>query len=74
MRHMIVMFTVFVVGWIPIHILLIVMNYMMVNMIVTRVMSVLAELCLLYDIIDLFLCSHELRGYLKEKLLSRFQN
>ncbi|CAF3256816.1 unnamed protein product [Rotaria socialis] len=69
LRHMIIMFIVFVAGWVPIHIILILMNHIAMNIVVLSAMSLLAEISLLCDIIDLFLYSHKLRKYLRLTIL-----
>jgi hypothetical protein len=65
LRHMILMFCIFVGGWAPIYILSIFFYYMPVNAIVDLCVTIWCELALLFDIIDLFLYNHELRMYLK---------
>jgi hypothetical protein len=59
------MFCIFVGGWAPTFILLIIECYMPVNGIVASCLTVLCELALLFDIIVLFLYNRELRKYLK---------
>jgi len=65
LRHMIIMFLVFVVGWSPIFIVSTVMTTNAVSSLILRIFSLLAELSLLCDIIDLFLYSHNLKIALK---------
>jgi len=65
LRHMIIMFLVFVIGWSPIFITSVVMSTNAVSSLILRIFSLLAELSLLCDIIDLFLYSHNLKVVLK---------
>ena len=74
LRHMVIIFFVFVVGWSPIYITLVIMNYVPVSTFTLRILSVLAEISLLCDMIDLFLYSHELRQYLQRTLLPCYYN
>jgi hypothetical protein len=67
LRHMITMFCVFVGGWGPVYM------YSLIspetpNIIVNLTFIILAELAILFDIINLFLYNHELRRYLFEKI------
>ena len=65
LRHMVIMFFVFIIGWCPIYITAVVTTQTTVNILTIRILSLLAELSLLCDIIDLFLYSHELRKQLR---------
>jgi hypothetical protein len=69
LRHMIVMLTVFVAGWGPIYITSILMNHVSINSRLSRSFALLADISLIFDIIDLFLYSHKLRHYLQRSLL-----
>jgi len=70
LRHMIIMFLVFIIGWGPIYFTSIIMNYIPVSTLTLRILSLLAEISLLCDIIDLFLYSHELRQYFQRTFLA----
>ncbi|UJR16816.1 hypothetical protein I4U23_003715 [Adineta vaga] len=59
LRHMIFMFCIFVGGWAPVYVMTIVMFYINIDLIVMRILSILAELSLLCDIVDLFVYNHE---------------
>ncbi len=72
LQHMIFMFCVFVGGWAPIHIVTILMTYMTIDVMVLRLLSILAELSLLCDILDLYIYNHEIRQYLKNIILKCF--
>ncbi len=65
LRHMIVMFFVFIIGWGPIYIISVLPTQVSGNLLVLRILSLLAEISLLCDMIDLFLYSHDLRQYLQ---------
>jgi hypothetical protein len=72
LRHMIVMFFVFIVGWGPIYIISVLPTQVSNNVLILRILSLLAEISLLCDMIDLFLYSHDLRQYLQRILLPCF--
>jgi len=74
LRHMIIMFLVFILGWCPIYITLVVPNQASISMFTLRILSLLAELSLLCDIIDLFMYSHQLRQYLQRLCLPCYYN
>jgi hypothetical protein len=74
LRHMIIMFLVFIVGWGPIYITSVIMTQISVSILTLRILSLLAELSLLCDIIDLFLYSHELRKHLQRVCLPCYYN
>ncbi|CAF1432701.1 unnamed protein product [Adineta steineri] len=65
LRHMILMFCVFVGGWAPVFIIPIISHYIPIRPIVSSSITVICEVALLIDIIDLFLYNHELTKYLK---------
>ena len=66
LQHIIVMFIVFVGGWAPAYILVIVEHYINVSPIIEWILSFCCDLALLLNIIDLFLYNHELRRFIKE--------
>lgn len=72
LRHMIFMFLVYIIGWGPICVFAIISRHISVNVVISNIVSLLAELSLLCDIVDLFLYSHELREYLQRKVLEVF--
>ncbi len=74
LRHMIIMFFVFILGWGPIYIISIIMTQVPVSLFVLKLLSLLAELSLLCDMIDLFLYSHKLRKYLQRLFLPCYYN
>jgi hypothetical protein len=65
-RHMILMFCIFVRGWAPVYIIPIISDYIPVKKTISEIFTVWCELALLLDMIDLFLYNHELRNYLKD--------
>jgi hypothetical protein len=69
LRHMVIMFCIFIGGWSPTFLVPIIASYMSVNMIVVSSFTILCELGLLLDMIDLFLYNHEVRKYLKSTCL-----
>ena len=69
LRHMVIMFFVFVVGWAPIYITTVISTQITVNSLTFRILSLLTEISLLCDIIDLFLYSHKLQEYFQRILL-----
>jgi hypothetical protein len=74
LRHMVIMFLVFIIGWGPIYITSVIMTQISVSILTLRILSLLAELSLLCDIIDLFLYSHELRKHLQRVFLPCYYN
>jgi hypothetical protein len=66
LRHMVLMFCVFVGGWAPTFILPIVNYYTPVNPIVSSCCTIWCEIAVLFDVMDLFWFNHELRKYFKE--------
>ncbi|CAF3703004.1 unnamed protein product [Adineta steineri] len=72
LRHMILMFCVFIGGWAPVFILSIISHYILIRPIVSSSISVICEVALFIDIIDLFLYNHELTKYLKDLSLQCF--
>ena len=77
LKHMIVVFTIFIVSWIPIYILLCVDYGRNLSLIVYRSLSVLGALGLLANIMDFFLFNHSLRQYFSQLFTFRvphFQN
>ncbi len=72
-RHMILMFCIFVGGWAPVYIIPIITDYMPVKTTVSSIFTIWCELALLLDMIDLFLYNHELRNHLKDICLRLFR-
>jgi hypothetical protein len=72
LRHMIIMFLVFILGWGPIYITSVISNQIPVSQLILRILSLLAEISLLCDMVDLFLYTHELRQYLQKLFLPCF--
>jgi hypothetical protein len=66
LRHIIIMFCIFVGGWSPIYI------YQLVNSTFSNSLyfsfMILAEVSLLLDITNLFIYNHELRKYFQDKI------
>lgn len=67
-RHMIIMISIFVIGWSPIYILFSVKIQFTVNPIVSTLLTILCEFALLFDIIELYVYNREVRAYLKTYL------
>ena len=72
LRYMILMFFTFVGGWSPIYIANIISKNINTNLIVSRTLSLIAEISLLLNIINLFVYNHRLRRYLKNLILKYF--
>jgi len=66
LRHMVLMFCIFVAGWAPTFIIPILRYYTSIDTIIISSSVVWCELALLIDMIDLFLYNHEVRKYLKD--------
>jgi len=73
LRHMVLMFCIFVGGWTPVYIIPVIEYYTPVNSIASSSSTIWCELSVLFDIIDLFLYNHELRKYLKDICLRCFR-
>ncbi|UJR37556.1 hypothetical protein I4U23_030257 [Adineta vaga] len=69
LRHMIIMFFVFVIGWCPIYITTVVNAHIPVDLLILKILSLLAEISLFCNVIDLFLYSHDLRQFLKSMVM-----
>jgi hypothetical protein len=72
LRNMFLMLCIFVCGYGPIHIAAIIINYISASVMVMRVLSFIAELSLLFNIISMFVYNHQLRDYLKHSMLKCF--
>ncbi|CAF0937562.1 unnamed protein product [Rotaria sordida] len=72
LRHMILMFCIFVAGWAPIYILPIINHFTYINLLAYGISTIWCELALLINILDLFLYNHKLRKYLKSICLECF--
>ncbi|CAF3696186.1 unnamed protein product [Adineta steineri] len=71
LRHMIVMFCIFVVGWSPIYLYVVFVNVTSITSTIMSMFILLALLSLLVDISNLFLYNHDLRRYFREKIFHR---
>ena len=69
LRHTIIMFCIFFVFWCPVYLLLGIDNNHIINPVIYAILAILAESCLLWIIISLFMYNKELRQYLKSKIL-----
>ncbi|CAF1303882.1 unnamed protein product [Adineta steineri] len=68
LRHMIVMFCIFVVGWSPIYLYAIIAVQFSFSSIILSMFIISALLSVLVVISNLFLYNHELRRYYREKI------
>jgi len=73
LRHMLFMFCMFIGGWGPIHIAAIIMNYININVLIMRILSIIAEISMLCNVVDLFVYNRKLRHYLKNIMLKCFE-
>jgi hypothetical protein len=72
LRHMIIMFCIFVGGWAPVYIYAIISLQLDSNLMAAS-FTVLSQLSLFLNITNLFLYNHELRRYFREKIFRRPQ-
>ena len=72
LKQMIFMFTMFIIGWIPIVSVYIIIALIDVEPVIIILTAYLSQLCVLGIIINLFLCNHELREYLMNKIRQWF--
>lgn len=63
-RHMFVMISIFIGGWAPLYILFSIQSQFTVEPILSSSLTILCEIALLCDIVDLYLYNHELRNFL----------
>jgi hypothetical protein len=71
LRHMIIMFSIFVGGWSPIYLYTTISISFDFASTIVSLFILLAELSLLFDIINLFLYNHELRRYIQDQIFNR---
>ena len=69
LRHMILMFCIFVGGWAPVYIAIILSFHISIELRVFYTLTVLCEIAILIDTMNLYLYNHELRNYLKDTCL-----
>ncbi|CAF1568837.1 unnamed protein product [Rotaria sp. Silwood1] len=65
LRHMIIMFLIFIGGWTPLYALFAIQSQVLANPMLSKCFTIWCQLAFLCDIIDLYLYNHELRNYLK---------
>lgn len=71
LKHMVIIFVLFIVGWAPIYILLCIDQNLKISPIVYRSLSLLPATSSLLDLIDLLLFNHSLRQYFRELFATR---
>jgi hypothetical protein len=71
LRHMIIMFCIFVGGWSPIYVYSIADLDFDFGSLLAQALFVLAISSIIFDIMNLFLYNHELRKYLQQKIFRR---
>ena len=69
LRHMILMFSAFFIGWGPVYLIAVIMFQITLDPLILRFFSLLAEISLFCDIIDVYLYNHALRQYLQGMVL-----
>jgi len=72
LRHAIFMFAMFILGWTPIFSLVAIDYHGTVTPLVYTILEILAAISSLCCMLDLFLYNHELRLYIKNKLVPCF--
>ena len=73
LRQMIFMFTIFIGGWAPVYSIVIISFVQYLDPIITSLAVVLGELSILGIITNLFICNHDLRQYLLNKMRQVFR-
>lgn len=58
------MFSMFIGGWSPVFIILLISGSIYINPIIYQISILLCEISVLSTIINLYLCNHELKQYL----------
>jgi hypothetical protein len=71
LKHMLFISVVFIIGWAPVYINAAVEIYIKVPYWIDSLLQIFPVLSSLINIVDLFLYNHDLRQYLKERLLNR---
>jgi hypothetical protein len=74
LKQMILIFTMFILGWIPIASVHIADIVEPVDSVITAAVTLLSEICLLSLVINLFLCNHEIRQFLFNTIRRWFQH
>ncbi|CAF4131407.1 unnamed protein product [Adineta steineri] len=72
LRHTIIMFSMFVIGWTPIYVLTAIDYSGTVPPFIYTILQILIDVSLLASLFDLFSYNHELRKYVKDKLFPCF--
>jgi len=73
LRQMIFMFSMFVGGWTPVYLTVLILYFIPFNLMAFQLTTVVAELCLLFITMNLFVCNHELREYSRNKIRQVFR-
>lgn len=71
LKHMIIIFAIFLSGWSPIYILICIDFNAQLSSIIYRALSLLPALSLLGNITDLFLFNHQLRLHFRQLFVVR---
>ena len=66
LRHMILMFCIFIGGWAPVYISILLSFYITIQLRVFYILSTWCELTILIAMIDLYSYNHELRNFLED--------
>ncbi len=69
LRHMLMMLCSFILGWAPIYLVGVLGNAISVSLLTYQLLSLLSEMSVLFDVVDLFLYNHELRRHLRQTIL-----
>lgn len=72
LRHMIIMVAVFVGGWTPLYTLFAIQTQPLANSMLSDVFTLLCQLALLYDIIQLYVYNREIRRFLAKSIYRCF--
>ena len=67
LKHMLDIFVIFIIGWVPIYIVLMLTIDKEMSAWLFQILQILPVISLLLIILDLFLYNHDLRQYLQEK-------
>jgi hypothetical protein len=71
LKHMLFTSVIFIIGWAPVYIISVLNTNINMPYWVYSVLQTLPIFSLLANIVDWFLYNHDLRQYLKERLLNR---
>jgi hypothetical protein len=68
LRQMIFTFFIFIIGWTPVYLTLIISHFIYIDPNITSITAIISQLCILSIIINLFINNYELKQYLRNRI------